>query len=115
MGLTAGKKTVFIPQPTYAVRVGDQKLIRHQSKNLVRYEAYDLSADPGERMDRFRVNRNGNDVKRLKALIDAYPIEAEDLRRALVQREREAGPKADQGLSFDPEREEKLRALGYLE
>ena len=94
--------------PIHAVSVGQRKLVRDREQGEVRYELYDLAADPLERRNLFGEERaNASD---LKALLERYPAEQEARRRRLA-----GEAPAEEAPPIDPERERKLRALGYLE
>ncbi|MFP6627482.1 MAG: sulfatase [Myxococcota bacterium] len=101
----------LIPQPTLALRLRGRKLVRSRTDSedptRYRYELYDLVADPLERND----------------LYPHDPSAADDLLRILRRYERAvkgrharlASPATDSEPRLDPDLEEKLRALGYLE
>jgi len=100
-----GGGRVFAP-PSLAVRRGERKLARYRSPEGTRYELYDLATDPGERTD----------------LSGSAPDEASALRSLLEAYEREtprasglAAPAPGPPTALDADREEKLRALGYIE
>jgi arylsulfatase A-like enzyme len=109
-GSLPGGKRIAVAQPTFAVRVGDRKLIRVPRGAGFGYAYYDLAADPGERVDLAAREREA--AGELRALLDAYPAGAAAARAALEA----GGPAAPAAApALDPEREEKLRALGYVE
>jgi arylsulfatase A-like enzyme len=91
--------------PSLAVRRGERKLARYRSPDGTRYELYDLSADPGERSDLSR--SEPGEAGGLRALLEAYE-------RETARADRPAAP-ATAAPALDADREEKLRALGYLE
>jgi arylsulfatase A-like enzyme len=112
-GVTVGRKWIEIAQPTLSVQLGDRKLIRYRRGDGFRYEYYDLREDPREEHDRY--DEMTSQCRDLKQLIDAYPSAMASLADALAQKERETAPGAEAELPLDPDREEKLRALGYLD
>jgi arylsulfatase A-like enzyme len=101
---------VAIEQPTLSVRVGDRKLIRFRRDDRFSYAYYDLAADPEERIDRYADHPEA--ARDLRTLLDAYAERARAMRSA---RERAPGAPGAVPVTLDPEREEKLRALGYVE
>ena len=88
--------------PTFAVRLGARKLIREPGDG--RAELYDLTADPDER--RNLLEQEPGAASELGELLERYLAE----HRAAAGR---AG--AAPAPLLDPEREQKLRALGYLD
>jgi arylsulfatase A-like enzyme len=110
----AGKKRILrIQTPTIAVRLGDRKLVRHPKWDAHGYKFYDLESDPREENNRYPELRE--EVADLQELLDTYLVRAEEQREAIARREREEALERESDLSIDPEREEKLRALGYIE
>ncbi|MBW1685828.1 MAG: sulfatase [Deltaproteobacteria bacterium] len=95
--------------PSFSVRLGSRKLTRHRQGSGHRYEFYDLARDPLEQHDLFP--SRGSEAQDLVALIERYQEEREQERRALLGEEAEASP----APQLDAEREEKLKALGYIE
>jgi arylsulfatase A-like enzyme len=95
-----------VQQPSYSIRKGSRKLVRLRADEGFRYAYFDLSADPGERRDLYAADPGA--AADLRALLDAYPERVARLRERLARE-----PSADRAL--DPERESRLRALGYLE
>ncbi|MEE8475885.1 MAG: sulfatase [Myxococcota bacterium] len=96
--------------PALAVRVGSRKLIRFTDADGLQQRYFDLDRDPMELTDLHE--EFGEDVAELAALLDRYVEDSARLRETLLNG---AGP--DNGglrLELDPEREAKLRALGYL-
>ena len=108
--------------PIHAVSVGQRKLVRDREQGEVRYELYDLAADPLEHRNllgeegatasdlAIPASNLGVDASDLMALLERYPIEQEARRRRLA-----GEAPAEEAPPIDPERERKLRALGYLE
>ena len=100
-------------QPTLAVWVGWRKLIRRSTESGFRYHYFDLEDDPREQRDLYpNAEKEARDLKRL---IDAYPDRTGSARAALMRQERAMAPLSEVEPSIDPDRAEKLRALGYLE
>ncbi|MEE9608922.1 MAG: sulfatase [Myxococcota bacterium] len=112
-GARPGGKPVRVAQPTFSVRVGDRKLVRYRRGKGVGYAYFDLASDPGERVDRYAAMRDR--VGDLRELIDAYPEAAAATKRALSGKKGALSRREQAPFALDPEREEKLRALGYLE
>lgn len=104
----AGGGRSFDP-PVTAVRVGPRKLLRDRERGEQRLELYDLARDPGEQRNLLENGESAPDD--LRALLDAYPGQREAEQRRLVGGEDGAGA----APSLDPQRREKLRALGYLQ
>jgi hypothetical protein len=93
--------------PAHAVRVGARKLIRfRQAEGGAQDKVFDVGSDPGER--RALDEQTASD---LGALLEARETKAEAER---IRLRAEAGASAE-AAPLDPEREEKLRELGYLE
>jgi arylsulfatase A-like enzyme len=99
----------YVP-PAFAVRIGSEKMMRRTEPGGVVETWYDLAADPHERDPRKPV------PARLRAAIEANENAATALRSQLRERaEAAARPAAPESAPLDPEREEMLRALGYIE
>ena len=111
---------VKLEQPTLAVTRGDFKLIRYRDPaardgSNRRHALYDLAADPFEQSDLLADSLAlsgpaAEQLAQLSGLLDAY--ESENARRAA---ELGVVPDALPTGEIDPERIEKLRALGYIE
>jgi arylsulfatase A-like enzyme len=86
-----------------AVSDGRFKLLRIPTLSGVRYELYDLAADPGEQTD--LASRRPEVVERLRGPLDAW---TEDVLASPTAR-------ASRGSTTPEEVEERLRALGYVE
>lgn len=97
-----GKLQEGMEPPAEALRRGQDKLIRLRREGRPVHWLFDLQSDPGERID-----RSGERPERLREL----RAELE----ALVDEEAPWPSEPTPALALDPEREEKLRALGYLE
>jgi arylsulfatase A-like enzyme len=105
-----GIKSERREHPAYAVRKDGRKLIRRGPADARRYWYYDLRRDPDERDDLYV--RDPEAAADLRALLEAYEASMVEMREVRA---------AADGLSdlpaepIDPERLEKLRALGYIE
>jgi len=98
-----------IAAPALSVTAGDHKLIRYFEDGTERFEFYDLAADPNELNDRY--SPDGTEPLRLRGLLLRHLEETAAQRRDLVGVESETSPLFDP----DPDTEETLRALGYIE
>lgn len=110
-----------MPVPSYAVRVGERKLIRRPGHPTEKegsatrvaepsYQYFDLASDPGERHD--RSGTAGAKVQRMRELLEQHIADGEAARDRYTDAIRtEAGTPG----VLDADRREKLRALGYLE
>ena len=96
--------------PALAVRRGSRKLIRYESAEGTRLLYFDLDRDPLELTD--LSSEREREAAELEALLDRYVNEAGRLRERL--RAEDGGELRPPDPVPDPEREEKLRALGYL-
>jgi arylsulfatase A-like enzyme len=110
-----------LQRPALAFKQGRHKLLRFVGVgNEVVYRYYDLEADPGEQENRYAEMSEDDDVRALRELAEGYGSAAEALRtRARLP---SAGETASRQASeqpepppLDPEREAKLRVLGYIE
>jgi arylsulfatase A-like enzyme len=105
----AGGRAANIPQPTHSVRVGPRKLIRYMSQGRAHYAYYDLEADPDERSE--ALASSTAEAGELVRLLERHDSASREQRAALI-----APPDAlPAERPLDPERRERLRALGYLE
>lgn len=94
-------------QPTLALQLGDWKLIRSRAgSDDFRYELYDLSRDPRETRDLHR--ERPEQTARLAGMLERYQSAVGELHDRLAE-----SPAA--APDVDPDLEEKLRALGYLD
>jgi arylsulfatase A-like enzyme len=97
--------------PSMAVRVNDRKLIRTRTNDGVdRYSYFDLSDDPGETRNLFREQRI--EAAELVSLLRRHERDAKATRNALRAGQSPGEPASP---AFDPQRDEQLRALGYIE
>jgi len=96
-----------VEQPTLSVRLGDRKLIRFRRGEGHRYEYYDLARDPDEQRDLYPQQPAA--AADLRALLDGYEASALEQRRALLDEDAGDAP------LLDPDHEESLRALGYVD
>ncbi len=94
--------------PSLAVRLGDRKLLRYRTAKGDAYELYDLKADPGERNDLYDAGSGA--AADLRTLLDDYERGVRT-RRAALGIDFETAPR----VLLDPDREQKLRALGYVD
>jgi arylsulfatase A-like enzyme len=99
-----------LPPPALAVRRGSRKLIRYEDADGTRLLYFDLDRDPLELTDLSRERER--EAAELEGLLDRYVNEAGRLREWL--RAEDGGELRPPDPVPDPEREEKLRALGYL-
>ncbi len=101
----------LVPQPTLALQLGDRKLVRARTgkggDDAFRYELYDLARDPLETEDLFA--RDPAAADDLIRLLRRYDMATKGLHDRLGA-EDAAAPDA-----VDPDLQEKLRALGYLD
>ena len=105
--------SVQIEEPTLAVRLGDRKLIRARRGGGFEYEYFDLRADPREEHDLYE--EMAPQLRDLKELIDGYPQAMAKLKAELTRNEGKPVAEGAEEHLIDPAREEKLRALGYLD
>jgi arylsulfatase A-like enzyme len=110
MVLYADLKRSFFDKPAFSVRLGDEKLHRYRAGDGFSYEYFNLKADPGETNNLF-ADRPDHATK-LKRLLDDYQDNATARRNELLSGTSDVEP--DENF-LDPAREEKLRALGYIQ
>ncbi len=102
-----GARIPFMP-PAYSVQIGTGKLHRYRKRDGgYRYEYYDLRSDPGERSNAYDPGNPA--VERLRAALDDYESGCQAASGPASESQSPGGAR-----HMDPEREEKLRALGYL-
>jgi arylsulfatase A-like enzyme len=103
--------------PALAVRSGPHKLLRFVGQgHEVVYRYHDLEADPREQVNRYAEMREDETVRALRELADGYVSAAEALRDRIGSPVAGfASGEAEEESPLDPEREAKLRALGYIE
>ena len=106
---------VEVDQPTLAVEQGSYKLIRYRSANRRRHALFDLTADPHEQIDLLArgAQLDPAAAARLAALSDL--LDAYEARTARLATELGVVPDTSPESAIDPDRLEKLRALGYVE
>jgi arylsulfatase A-like enzyme len=95
--------------PAHSVQRGLRKLIRYREGARERQLLFDLGSEAGEAQD--LTDEEAGEVAALATLLDAHLSEAEEARAHRAP----AGLAPGEPIPLDPEREEKLRALGYLE
>ena len=99
-------------EPRLSIRIGTRKLIREPTSDGVRYRYFDLARDPREREDLY--HEDASEARELRRLLDEY-VAAVAWSQAGPGRGRPEMKPAPGDFAIDPGREEKLRALGYLE
>ncbi len=104
--------SIWRGEPRRSIRVGTRKLIREPTSDGVRYRYFDLARDPREREDLY--HEAASEARDLKRLLDEYVAAAASSRAGPGRGRPEMKPPPGD-LAIDPDREEKLRALGYLE
>lgn len=95
--------------PAFALRLGTDKLIRGRGPSGWSELGFDLAADPRERRPRPLATPD------LRARLDDYERAASAVRRELAGRAATGPAAAPSPVQLDPEREQTLRALGYIE
>jgi hypothetical protein len=95
--------------PAFALRLGTDKLIRGRGPSGWSELGFDLAADPRERRPRPPATPG------LRASLDDYERAASAVRRELAARATTGPAAAPSPVQLDPEREQTLRALGYIE
>jgi len=96
--------------PALALRIGRDKLIRQRETSGVSDRYFDLAADPDEQVP------IGNGRAELGAALEALENDARALRAELARRAAAADRTGTPApAELDPGREERLRALGYIE
>ncbi len=96
--------------PAFAVRADAEKLMTWQEGESAVEAWFDLAADPRER------NPRKAGPPELRSALDGYRLRATALAAELGERAGAAARStASEPVPLDPEREEMLRALGYLE
>ena len=98
---------VKIKPPALIVRQGSRKLVREPITWGYRYLYYDLASDPAERDNLYLLNAES--AADLIQLVAAYE------RDMAVRREAFWSRANTDPLALDVEREEALRALGYID
>lgn len=113
MAIKRGQSLQRVERPSYSVRSGDQKLHRYRTTSGFRYEFYDLTSDPNERINLYK--EKPQTLSELKGLLDGYEETCRASQIALRLKNKNEDPNSGEKARLDPEQEEKLRALGYLE
>ncbi|MCH2184509.1 sulfatase [Myxococcota bacterium] len=106
---------VEIDQPTYGVERGQYKLIRYPEPTGFRFAFFDLAADPGENQNLLEAgtplgSESAREFEGLSTLLADYV----EINQRLAE-ELDVQPDTSPEAEIDPERLEKLRALGYVE
>lgn len=127
-GSAAGSERVMVSEawvaasgtkpPSLAIRKGRRKLMRiERSGGEVTYQYFDLERDPGEVADLYSELGDEAAIRSLRELADDYVATAEALRARINESSAALGsPEGEfEAAPLDPEREAKLRALGYIE
>jgi arylsulfatase A-like enzyme len=107
--MTSKRELVPFLAPALTARRGSEKLIRYRTETGYRYEAFDLVTDFHERNDLFESSPDR--FRDLKTFVDTYEEKAALGKEFLISR----GDAAPGEIRLDPDQEEKLRALGYLQ
>lgn len=102
-----GYKRFTVLPSSFMVQHGTRKMIRYREPDGFRYEAYDLAQDPREQHN--LLPAHAPVFEQMRRLLDDY--EATCAEGLVGGSENERSRK----IELDPEREEKLRALGYLD
>jgi arylsulfatase A-like enzyme len=114
LAMTAERRPVDFPVPAFMVRVGSRKLSRYpDGSGGFRYELYDVASDPGERRD--LLPEDPGAATDLRPLLDGYEAASAAHRARVDAATRGGAAPAAAGVPLDPQQEQKLRALGYLE
>lgn len=100
--------SVELYPPALMVRKGSRKMIRVRERSGYRYHYYDLARDPKELVDLYPGAPTL--AADLRALLERYESDMKERRRALG-----GEPFPSPSSPLEPDREEALRALGYLE
>lgn len=102
-----GYEKLAVLPPSFMVQQGSRKMSRYREADGFRYEAYDLNDDPHEKKN--RLPGDAAAFGPMKRLLDNYEsLCAEQVRRG-------NGEEPARRIELDPERQKKLRALGYIE
>jgi arylsulfatase A-like enzyme len=99
--------------PAYSVRVGSRKLAPYRTEDGYRFEFYDLERDPREQHDLYPSDPEA--AADLLALIDDYERRSSEMRSRIDAAAGAVGDSAPRKTFLDPEQEQKLKALGYIE
>lgn len=111
---TYGGLDPWIP-PSFAVTQWPWRMVRIRTdkEKGVRYDLYDLARDPGETKNLFA--ERGADMDALRVAVDLYEYTALAEQAAIERRMIRAASGAAPVSEPDPAREEKMRALGYIQ
>jgi arylsulfatase A-like enzyme len=113
--LAWGENMKWVPfrPPAYSVRVGSRKLARYRTKDGYRFEFYDLASDPLEQRDLYPAEPAA--AADLVALIGDYERRSSEMRSEIDAAAGIDGASAPGKTFLDPEQEQKLKALGYIQ
>jgi arylsulfatase A-like enzyme len=113
--LAWGENMKWVPfrPPAYSVRVGSRKLARYRTKDGYRFEFYDLASDPLEQRDLYPAEPAA--AADLVALIGDYERRSSEMRSEIDAAAGTEGASAPGKTFLDPEQEQKLKALGYIQ
>jgi arylsulfatase A-like enzyme len=100
--------------PAFGVRRGSRKLNSYTTSQGPRYEYFDLRSDPHELSNLYA--ERASEVADLQNYLAGYVARGEVVRETFrsASARQESSP-TDHRVELDPEQEEKLRALGYLQ
>jgi arylsulfatase A-like enzyme len=101
----------FLP-PAFSARRGMLKLARYATGDGFTFEAFDLARDPGERRNLWRSDRER--FAELALRLESYEGAMHAFRERLEGADVGGGASEPKAVGLDPEQEEKLKALGYL-
>ncbi len=90
-----------------SIQVGQHKLIRSYFKDgRVKSELYDLSKDPGEKLNLYDARKDEREVRELEASLVAFILEGASYR---------PGAESENEFNIDDRTQEQLRAQGYID
>jgi arylsulfatase A-like enzyme len=101
-------------RPALSVRKGSWNLMRYRVGIGYRYELYNVAYDPLERTNLYSASEAAAIAQELRKLLDSYPDSSRRRRDEIARANRVPAQRRPEVVELDPEREEKLRALGYI-
>lgn len=102
----------FFP-PAFGVHLGTRKIARYRGETGHEFEAFDLKNDPHETAP---LDPDAADFRDLRLLLDDYERACQERRASLLRASGHTkAPADDHKLQLDPEQQQKLRALGYID